>query len=441
MSVNIEIKINEYNPVIFTPQQIAEMMNLEYGASDNFYCLDKGQTGRYTILYDKNKIGRGFEVWNENESVCMRLPLPTTGHDIDIFHKTVEIVCKEMNTFFYECDGETLAITDLYKNTDDYKYSSMQAIRHIRNNTEDDSTKYMILFGALNPVFIGQNECNEIGDTLEGFDNFMHRLQSLDAFYATPRFYQRQDGSVFGTYFVGENIVTTVPLNPADPFHKIDELDSYYVRLPDGNDVPYSDFISNIRMADYYDAGHITLNLDEEIITELVNNFATDTTTKKRIKGVYWGKLLDSGYWHSSKVNEMDLDTEEINGYNHMAVFLRWAKENNYISDMLIELCPRVLDDAPDYRILIKEHFAFSCCLRIAHFKEEIRSFVRKFYTFGDNGFPACVDRYAEKVLGSEKYNCKEYKDEAYLFVPYDEEYYKGLSEYIVKAFEEFNNK
>ena len=39
----------------------------------------------------------------------------------------------------------------------------------------------------------------------------------------------------------------------------------------------------------------------------------------------------------------------------------------------------------------------------------------------------------------AEKYNCEEYKDEAYLFVPYDEEYYKGLSEYIDIAWKKFN--
>ena len=39
------------------------------------------------------------------------------------------------------------------------------------------------------------------------------------------------------------------------------------------------------------------------------------------------------------------------------------------------------------------------------------------------------------------KYHCEEYKDEAYLFVPYDEEYYQGLSKYIDKAWEKFNEK
>ncbi len=40
--------------------------------------------------------------------------------------------------------------------------------------------------------------------------------------------------------------------------------------------------------------------------------------------------------------------------------------------------------------------------------------------------------------MGSEEYNNPKYKDEAYLFIPYDEEYYNGLSRFIDEAFENF---
>ena len=55
-----------------------------------------------------------------------------------------------------------------------------------------------------------------------------------------------------------------------------------------------------------------------------------------------------------------------------------------------------------------------------------------------DEGFPHCVDMHALSVLGEEKYNCAEYKNEAYLFVPYNEEYYQGLSKYIDEAYKKF---
>lgn len=439
MSVNIQIKPNDYNPKKLSVPEIARLMGLKYGASNDHYCLDEGKEGKYTILYDPEKIGRGIEVWHEDDNINLSLPLPTIGHDIDIFYKLVEKICKELDVYFFSCEGETVAITDVYANVDNDKETSMGAIRHIRNNTEMERDKHVILFGVLNPVCIGVNECAEIGDSLEGFDNFMHRIQSIDAFYATPSFYQRKDQSIYGVYFVGENIVTTIPFNPVDPFHKIDSLDSYFVYLPDGNYILYDDFIKNVMMAEYYDAGHITVNLNEEMIESLVDRFAVNTTTKEKIKGMYWGKNLDRGHWHCNKPKNMGLDTDSINGYNHMAVFLRWAKENNYLSEDLTSRCPEIMEENPDYRKLLDEHYAFDRKLRIKHFKEEIRTFIREFYVFGNDGFPVCVDRYAEKVLGTEKYNCEEYKDEAYLFVPYDEEYYKGLSEYIDIAWKKFN--
>ncbi len=439
MSVNIEIKPNEYKPKKMTIPEIAQLMGLKYGYSDNHYCLEENKVGTYTILYDPQKIGRGFEVWYENDTVCLRLPLPTTSHDIDIFYKLVEKICNELDVYFFNCEGETVAITDVYANVDNDKNTSMGALRHIANVVNSGEHKYMILFGALNPVFIGLNECAEIGDTLDGFDAFMHRIQSIDAFYATPRFYQRADQSIYGLYFVRDNVVTTVPLEPASPFHKIDNIDSYFVLMPDDNYIPYEDFIQNIMMADYYDAGHITFKLSDDMVEELISRFSTDVNTKEKVNGIYWGKMLDSGYWHTRKPKDMDLDIDEINGYNHIAVFLRWAKENDYLSEELVSRCPEIMEENPDYRKLLHEHYALGRKLRIRHFKEEIKPFVLKFYVFGDNGFPGCVDKYAEKVLGTEKYNCDEYKNEAYLFVPYDEEYYKGLSEYIDKAFREYN--
>lgn len=52
-----------------------------------------------------------------------------------------------------------------------------------------------------------------------------------------------------------------------------------------------------------------------------------------------------------------------------------------------------------------------------------------------------CVDFYAQNYFEKEVYESKELKNEAYLFVPYDERYYKGLSESIEKAWTIFNEK
>jgi hypothetical protein len=48
------------------------------------------------------------------------------------------------------------------------------------------------------------------------------------------------------------------------------------------------------------------------------------------------------------------------------------------------------------------------------------------------------VDNVAMDFFGKEKYNCEEFGDEAYLFVPYDENYYKAMCKYINKNYKKF---
>ena len=40
----------------------------------------------------------------------------------------------------------------------------------------------------------------------------------------------------------------------------------------------------------------------------------------------------------------------------------------------------------------------------------------------------------AMEYFGEEKYNCEEFQDEAYLFMPFDDEYIERMNKYIEKA-------
>lgn len=83
----------------------------------------------------------------------------------------------------------------------------------------------------------------------------------------------------------------------------------------------------------------------------------------------------------------------------------------------------------------------FSSRLTLAHFNDIGQDFARKYYVFSQCGYPADVDKYAEEYFGTEKYNSEEFQNEAYLFVPYDEEYYQGLSKSIDAAFEKYTSE
>lgn len=55
-------------------------------------------------------------------------------------------------------------------------------------------------------------------------------------------------------------------------------------------------------------------------------------------------------------------------------------------------------------------------------------------YYYGDGGapyFPSDVDNYALAYFGPQRYHSQEFRDEAYLFLPFDEDYYQGLAQII----------
>lgn len=444
MAVNVEIRQNENAVIELSIPEIAALKDLSYGISDNNYSLDKNKVGQYTILYDEKRIGRGFEVsFGENGSIYLRLPLPTTGYEITLFYDLVKSICEKVNVDSFVRDEGIVPLEYAFDYVEPDKEASLDAIKNIDSSIRSKENSNMILFGALNPISLGEKEMYEINCSLEGLENLMDRLQQKDVFYANPRFYQRQDGSIFGVYFVGEEIVSVVPLNPHSPFCNIENVDSYYVRIPDYNDIPYEDFISHVDKLEDYDNNHIIISLNEDKIYELSSNYTVNMTTKERIKGSYFGTTLDDGRNHLNKIRNLQLPIEEWAAFNHLAVFLRWMGEHDMLSERLLNEVPNIKelinDKNTDLRKVIVQNPAFDCQIKASHFSEKGRAFAKGFYTFGKGGYPLCVDKFAIEVFGIEKYNSEEFKNEAYLFNPYDENYYKGLSKYIDKAWKEFN--
>lgn len=154
--------------------------------------------------------------------------------------------------------------------------------------------------------------------------------------------------------------------------------------------------------------------------------------------------IVDRGYTHSTKIKKKSLNLNELAGYNHLAVFLRWMYEHHMLSDYLLSEYPALASIIEEKKIDLREVLrvtpVFASRLTLAHFNDMGQDFARKYYVFGQGGYPADVDKYAEEYFGTEKYNSEEFQDEAYLFVPYNEEYYQGLSKYIDAAFEKYTS-
>ena len=156
-------------------------------------------------------------------------------------------------------------------------------------------------------------------------------------------------------------------------------------------------------------------------------------------------KIIDSAKNHSRKIVEKNLKTDEINGCSHIAVFLRWCIEHDLIAPEFYENCPDevkgVLDGTQtDLREFIINYFGGD--LEPFQFSYMGACFTDYYYNWDkddpEHFYPSDVDDYAERYFGTERYNCEEFGDEAYMFVPFDEEYYRGMSKYIDRAFADF---
>lgn len=163
----------------------------------------------------------------------------------------------------------------------------------------------------------------------------------------------------------------------------------------------------------------------------------------------FTGEEIDDAYDHSIKVKELELPTDPMNGFNHIAIYLRWCYEHELLSDSLLEEYPKlgevIADETIDFRYVLQTVPIFSGKIGLGLFNSLGRKFTEYYYRFGVNEsyhtYPNDVDYYAVRYTKQEIFEDMDLKDEEYLFVPYDEYYYKGLSKAIDAAWREFRNR
>lgn len=151
---------------------------------------------------------------------------------------------------------------------------------------------------------------------------------------------------------------------------------------------------------------------------------------------------MDNGAWHVDSILEKELPVEEINVYNHMAIYLRWCMEHDLMSgDFLAQyegLVERVLE-APDAADADLRRFIWNELdgrLTSGLFDGQGRAFAG--YYYGEAVapcYPSDIDDYALQYFGPARYHSNEFRQEAYLFIPFDEAYYQAMAKVIDERF------
>ena len=149
---------------------------------------------------------------------------------------------------------------------------------------------------------------------------------------------------------------------------------------------------------------------------------------------------MDDAVWHLETIQEKNLPVDEINAYNHMAIYLRWCMEHDLMS---VEFMERYWEQVQlfmadlshaDLRSFIRDQLKGQ--LFGALFNQTGLAFASYYYGESDSPyFPSDIDNYAIGIIGQERNYSDEIQDEAYLFSPFNEEYYQAMAKVIEKRF------
>ncbi len=214
--------------------------------------------------------------------------------------------------------------------------------------------------------------------------------------------------------------------------------------LPNGDNVNFFEVVPIYREEMEFKIDNDTKALLEKMasVDHIVDidreNTCSDYSSVKRMP-------VDRVSDHANKIIEKKLPLDPINGANHIAIFMRWCIEHDLVAPEFYRDCPEIIDGVKngtgtDIRQFILRFFDGD--LEIYQLNFLGAGFAHYYYNWERSDaeffYPADVDDYAEKYFGTEKYNSEEFQDEAYLFVPFDEEYYQGMSKYIERAFSAF---
>lgn len=275
MSVEVKIKQNSIFKKKLDITDVISLTGLSYGVCDENYRLIPGETAAHTLLYDKNRLARGIDASIDKTDIVLLLSLPTTPFEIHSFYHAVEKICNALKTKTYIREEEKVNLKNNPQFIKMDEEGSVAGLEAISEKLEKDKYNRFEIYGICNPISIGANEIKQIGNRLDLFEEYLHRLQSLDVYYAAPRVYRVQNKLV-GIYAIGADIASVVPTEPYIVLNQIQGIEEWYVMLKTGKTIKYKDFIENIPAKEYYDFNHVIVSLSEQDVDSLIEQYGVE---------------------------------------------------------------------------------------------------------------------------------------------------------------------
>lgn len=246
---------------------IASLNQLSYGSFDSHHCLDENKIGYPTLVYDPNKLARGIEIYHDLNQLQLHLSLPTSPKEIQLFYSLIQNICLYLDKNQFYRNNQLHTLHDLNSLESNDLSKSKELLKEIQHQLHLHPDSCFMIHGIMNPISLGYYEMDEINGSLEVLELLLDKLQKLDVFYAHPYIYKKKDNSLFGGYFIGENISLIVPNHPNMTCDN-QFIQDWYAFFPDNKLLNYDFFIQHVSSV-YYDFNHKIVHLSRKDINEL----------------------------------------------------------------------------------------------------------------------------------------------------------------------------
>lgn len=174
------------------------------------------------VAYDPACVGRGFSVvWNpqEKKKIVLRLPMPSTAVELREFYDAVARMTEYWDAKL-TVDGNRIQLADFLAGFEDMVKFNTKAIKEFFGQALEDSHTLSI-YCAMWPLSIGREEVTRFAENPNYFTQWLHEKQSVDAYFATPRFYTGENG-VYARYILTNNMPAVLPQHPVVPYGATD---------------------------------------------------------------------------------------------------------------------------------------------------------------------------------------------------------------------------
>ncbi len=161
---------------------------------------------------------------------------------------------------------------------------------------------------------------------------------------------------------------------------------------------------------------------------------------------IEYGITVDTAEFHIKKIEEKRLPLNPLSAYNHMAVYLRWCMERDLMSDVFLDRYGYLSESvrrgraATDLRFFLRADRYMDGELTLPCFNCDGVDFTHWYYMSGDasHSYMSDLAMYAERVFGVSRCRSSEFSGEAYLFIPWSEQYYTDMAAVLDARFDEW---